>query len=147
MLGLFANLFRKTYIDKNENQKIGVKVKKLIETDGVEYASKRFAEVGCELVLKTKNFAYQFVLEEMEAASIAVSISNNKLLKSLLDNGISSSEYIGAILNSTLDNDDDFFKAQLFFISLSDQLDGDLKIEFKMRVVNEVIKFFHMGKQ
>jgi hypothetical protein len=44
------------------------KIQELIEKDGLEHATQRFAEVICDM-LKTKAMAYQFTLEEIEAAS------------------------------------------------------------------------------
>ena len=55
MFGLFNK--------KKENE-----IQALITKDGIEHATRRFSEVICEM-LKTKGNAYQFILEEVEAAS------------------------------------------------------------------------------
>jgi len=118
------------------------KIQALIEQDGIEHATQRFAEVLCDM-LKTKELAYQFSLEEIEAASQG----NEEAISFAIDSGIPSSEYKGAMQRSCpeIDGKDG---PQQFLLNISTQLhsDTDLMVEFRTKIANNVMKYFYLGK-
>ena len=70
-------------------------LEKLIEKDGIEYAAKRFSEIILQKI-PTTEIAYQFVLEEIEAASQG----NDTAISFARNSGISPQEYKGSMMNS-----------------------------------------------
>lgn len=129
MFGLFSK--------KKEND-----IQKLIKNDGIEHATKRFAEVICEMLI-TKENAYQFILEEVEAASEG----NIAAMKFAADSGISPEEYSGAMQNSCPEIDGDNGPQQ-FLLNISSQLlsDPDLMVRFRTQIAENVMKKFQLGK-
>lgn len=117
-------------------------IQKLVAEDGIEHATQRFADVVCQK-LKTKDLAYQFVLEEVESAS-----QGNHVAKLFaVESGITPNEYRGALQNSC-DEIDGPDGPQLFLINISSQLrsDPDLMIEFRTKVVSKLMETFYLGK-
>ena len=121
-------------------------VQKLIEQDGLEQATQRFAEVISfqgEYLLNNKERAYQFILEEIEAASLG----NEEAIRFALDSGIPSSEYKDAMKRSRPEIDG---KAgpQQFLSIITTQLspDRDLMVKFRTKIVDKVMKHFNLGK-
>ena len=62
-------------------------LERLIEKDGIEYAAKRFSEIILQK-MPTAEIAYQFVLEEIEAASQG----NETAIRFARNSGISQQE-------------------------------------------------------
>ncbi|MEI6066969.1 MAG: leucine-rich repeat domain-containing protein [Methylococcaceae bacterium] len=118
------------------------KIQDLIEQDGLEHATQRFAEVICDM-LKTKELAHQFVLEEIDAASQG----DNEAMRFAFSSGIPSTEYKGAMQRSCpeIDGKDG---PQQFLLNISTQLhsDTDLMVEFRTKIVDKVMKRFYLGK-
>lgn len=117
-------------------------VEKLIDQDGIDHATRRFAEVISKK-LPTKEIAYQFILEEIEAAS-----QGNNAARSFADaSGISGSEYKGAMSNSTQEIDGPEGPQQLL-LHLCSQLNSntDLMVEFRVRIADNIMKKFYLGR-
>lgn len=117
-------------------------VEKLIDQDGIDHATRRFAEVISNK-LPTKELAYQFMLEEIEAAS-----QGNDVARGFADaSGISSSEYTGAMNNSSYEIDGPEGPQQLL-LHLCTQLNSntDLMVEFRVRIADNIMKKFYLGR-
>lgn len=124
------------------NQKKESDIEKLIKQDGIEHATQRFSEVICEM-LKTREYAYQFILEEVEAASGG----NNAAMKFAEESGILPDEYIGAMENS-MPEIDGANGPQQFLLHISSQLlsNPDLMVKFRTKIAENVMKKFQLGK-
>jgi hypothetical protein len=118
------------------------KIQTLIEQDGLEHATQRFADVLCGM-LKTKELAYQFSLEEIESASQG----NEEAISFAIDSGIPSSEYNGAMQRSCpeVDGKDG---PQQFLLNITTQLnsDTDLMVEFRTNIASKVMEYFYIGR-
>lgn len=117
-------------------------IAKLIEADGIDHATTRFAEILSEK-LTTKEVAYQFVLEEIEAAS-----QGNEVAKKLArESGIEPSEYEGAMHNSRPEVDGAGGPQQLL-LAFCFQLhsDPDLQVSFRTMIVDKLMRSFEFGK-
>lgn len=118
------------------------KIQELIEQDGIEHATQRFADVISDM-LKSKTIAHQFILEEIDAASQG----SNKAIKFALDSGIFPSEYKNAMEKhcpEIVGKDG----PQHFLLNISSQLnsDKDLMVEFRLKITDKIMKRFHVGK-
>lgn len=117
-------------------------LEKLIEKDGIEYASKRFSEIILRK-MPTEEIAYQFVLEEIEAASQG----NDTAISFARNSGISPQEYKGAMRNSRpeVDGPDG---PQQFILALCMQLQPnvDLIVDLRTKIVDNVMKTLSFGK-
>ncbi|MFD3397363.1 hypothetical protein ACE41R_11070 [Alteromonas macleodii] len=124
----------------NKRKKTDLEV--LIEKDGIEYAAKRFSEVILRQ-LKTRDVAYQFILEEIEAASQG----NEAAITFAKNSGISPLKYNGAMKNSRpeVDGPDG---PQQFMLSLCMQLQPnvELVVQFRTKVVDNIMKSLSIGK-
>lgn len=117
-------------------------LQELIEKDGFDHATQRVAEVICSKLTNEK-YAYQFVLEEIEAASMG-----NQDSKLFADrSGIAPQEYKGAMRRSSpeIDGPDG---PQQYLVGASMQLmsDKNLMIRFRTTVVDNVMKHWAIGK-
>jgi Leucine Rich Repeat (LRR) protein len=117
-------------------------VEKLIEQDGIEHATRRFSEVISKK-LKTIDMAYQFILEEVEAASQG----NNMAVNFAKSSGISLNEYKGAMKTATPEIDGADDPQQLLLRICSQLMDNtDLMAEFRVRIADNIMKQFFLGK-
>jgi hypothetical protein len=125
-----------------EKRKKQSELEKLIERDGIDYAAKGCAAV-IEKKLPTAEIAYQFIIEEIEAASQG-SIASIKFAREC---GISRSEYKGAMNNSIPEVDGPGGPQQLI-LGLCMQLhpDMDLVVKFRTMIVDNVMQLFSLGK-
>lgn len=117
-------------------------VENLIEKDGIEYAAERFSEVILQKI-PTVEIAYQFVLEEIEAAS-----QGNEKAKSFAKNsGISPQLYIGSMSNSRPEVDGPGGPQQ-FILALCMQLQPNvnLSVELRTKIVDNIMKALSFGK-
>lgn len=114
----------------------------LIEQDGIEHASTRMADIISGKI-KYQHLAKQFVLEEIEASSQGNQVAIDFAEKS----GFSPDEYNGAMQNSSPDIDG-ADGPQQFLLSLCMQLqpDIDLVVQFRVAVVEKIMKNFKLGK-
>lgn len=114
-------------------------VQEHIDQDGIEHATTRFSEI-ISGDLTTRELAYQFILEEVEAASQG----NKVAMKFASESGISPSEYKGAMRKSCPEID----KPQQLLIGLSLQLKDDfnLMVEFRIKIDDKIMKKFNLGK-
>ncbi len=94
-------------------------------------------------MLKTKELAYQFILEEIEVAS-----QGNEMEISLaLNSGISSSEYRGAKSEDPSEPDGKYLAQNLLLTIASDlRSDTFLMVKMRIKIVDNVMKIFHFGK-
>ncbi len=117
-------------------------LEKLIENDGIEYAAKRFSEIILQKI-PTEEIAYQFVLEEIEAASQG----NDTAINFARNSGISPQEYKGSMSNSRpeVDGPDG---PQQFILALCMQLQPnvDLAVDLRTKIVDNVMKTLSFGK-
>jgi hypothetical protein len=124
------------------NKKKKSDLEKLIEKDGIEYAAKRFSEIILQK-MPTTDIAYQFVLEEVEAASQG----NDTAIIFARNSGISPQEYEGSMNNSSpeVDGPDG---PQQFILSLCMQLQPnvDLVVELRTKIVDNIMKKLSFGK-
>ncbi len=117
-------------------------VQKLIEEDGIEHATQRFAEVVSDMLV-TRELAYQFILEEVEAASQG----NEVAIRFASESGITASEYKGAMQNSRPEIDG-VDGPQQFLTNISNHLnsDIDLMVKFRTKTGDKVMQLFQLGK-
>lgn len=117
-------------------------LERLIEKDGIEYAAKRFSEIILQK-MPTVEIAYQFVLEEIEAASQG----NETAIRFARNSGISQQEYKGSMRNSRpeVDGPDG---PQQFILALCMQLQPnvDLVVDFRTKIVDNIMKTLSFGK-
>lgn len=124
------------------NKKQKSDLEKIIEKDGIEHAARRFAEIIAKK-LPTKEIAYQFVLEEIEAASqgnqMAISFARNS--------GISAQEYEGALNNSRPEVDGPGGPQQTL-LGICTQLMSNTNLMVKLRteITNNIMRHFSIGK-
>ena len=117
-------------------------LERLIEKDGIEYAAKRFSEIILQKI-PTTEIAYQFVLEEIEAASQG----NDTAIRFARNSGISPQEYKGSMRNSRpeIDGPDG---PQQFILALCMQLQPNvnLVVDLRTKIVDNVMKTLSFGK-
>jgi hypothetical protein len=123
------------------------KVQEAIERDGLEHATQRFAEIISfqegDYLNNNKEMAYQFILEEIEAASFG----NEESIRFALDSGIPSSEYKGAMTRSRPEVDGKAGPQQfLSIMTMQLSSDKDLMVKFRIKIVDKVMKHFNFGK-
>lgn len=113
---------------------------KHIEEDGIEYASMRLAQVLMKRTLPNKEVAYEFLLQELDGAR-----QGTDYAKEFVDNcGIDKKEYYGRLKKDTPEVDD----AQDFINDISARLMPllDLSIEIRIRMLDEIMKYYSFGK-
>ena len=115
-------------------------LEKQIELDGVEHAIHRLTEVTLNKIC-SKEIAYQFILEELEGASMGNSLSKDFAKTS----GINPIEYKGAMDNSMIEVDGPEGPQQ-FLRYIGMQLSEPLRVQVSLAVVDGVMKKFALGK-
>lgn len=117
-------------------------VEALIANDGIEHATDRFAEIVARK-LTSREIAYQFILEEIEGASMGNSASKRFASNS----GFHPEEYRGALNNSIPEVDGPDGPQQLL-LALSLQLanNQELMAEFRCRIDEKIMQRFGLGK-
>lgn len=115
-------------------------LEKQIELDGVEHAIRRLTEVTLNKI-GSKEIAYQFILEELEGASMGNSLSKDFAKTS----GINPIEYKGAMDNSMIEVDGPEGPQQ-FLRYIGMQLSEPLRVQVSLAVVDGVMKKFALGK-
>jgi len=128
----FFNMFTKQNQPKSD-------LEKQIEIDGVDHAIERLTEVTLKKI-RTEAIAYQFVLEELEGASMGNSLSQDFVKKS----GISINQYKGAMDNSMIEVDGPEGPQQ-FLRYIGMQLSEPLRVQISLGVVEGVMKHFSFG--
>lgn len=117
-------------------------LQELIEQDGFDVAAQRVADV-INGKLASQKSTYQFVLEEVEAASMGN--QESKLFAG--NSGISAGDYKGAMRRSSpeIDGPDG---PQQYLIGASMQLRSDKNqmIKFRITVVDNVMKHWAIGR-
>lgn len=114
-------------------------VESLIQSKGIEHSAAHFAEIIIER-LKNIEIAYQFVLEELDAARRG----NDLAISFVASSRVSPIEYENALLdNNQIVND-----VQGFLHDLCNQImhDIELTILFRCMIVDNVMKHFYLGK-
>lgn len=117
-------------------------LQKLINKDGLPFATKRFSEIVNDMI-PSINIAEQFVLEEIEAASQG----NDDAMRFAFNSGYTPEEYKGSMQNSCTEVDGPEGPQQLL-LGLSMQLysDVDLMVKFRTMIVDEIMKTWGLGK-
>lgn len=118
------------------------KLEQLIADKGVIHAANEVADIISGMI-KYRNIAKQFVLEEVEAAFQG----NQHAIDFANKSGFLEKEYKGAMRNSIpeIEGEDG---PQQFLLSLCSQLhpDIDLVVKFRISVVDKIMKNFHLGR-
>ena len=128
----FFNMF------KNKNQPKS-DLEKQIELDGVDHAIERLTQVILKKI-RTEAIAYQFVLEELEGASMGNSLSKDFVRKS----GIGINEYKGA-MDKSMTEVDGPDGPQQFLRYIGMQLSEPLRVQISLGVLEGVMKHFSFG--
>lgn len=117
-------------------------LERLIENEGIEYAAKRYSEIILQK-MPTAEIAYQFVLEEIEAASQG----NETSIRFARNSGISQQEYKGSMRNSRPEVDGPGGPQQ-FILALCMQLlpNVDLVVDLRTKIVDNIMKTLSFGK-
>lgn len=116
-------------------------VEKLIDSDGFEHATDRFAEVIAKK-LPSREIAYQFILQELDGARLG-SASSQRFAR---NSGINQIEFIGALEKSIPEVDGQDGPQQLL-LSLSLQISNqEKKAEFRCRIDENIMRTFGLGK-
>ncbi|SRR5690554_6797503 len=123
-----------------KNQKSDLE--KHIEKDGIEYAAKRFSE-NIVRKLPTTEIAYQFILEEIEAASQG----NLTAMNFARNSGISSNEYKGSMSTSCAEVDGpDGPQQALLAIYMQLMSNPDLMVKLRTMITDNIMKEYSFGK-
>ena len=130
-------MFKKLF-GKNEKSEL----EKMIDADGIEHAAKRFAEI-ISRKLPTKEIAYQFILEEIEAASQG----NAAAINFAKESGIGPDEYSGA-MNNSIPEIDGADGPQQLLLQICSQLmsNTDLMVELRTKITDNIMQQFSLGK-
>lgn len=115
---------------------------KKIQSIGIESYAYEVANTISGM-LKTNSLIYQFVLEELDAASQGNSASKSFVLKS----GISKDKYTGAMNRSSKEIDGPGGPQQ-YLLSICFQLKSDMEtlVNFRLKVLDNLMKKFSLGK-
>jgi len=125
-----------------KNKKIESELERLIKRDGIDDAAKGCAFVIVEK-LPTAEIAFQFILEEIEAASHG----DDAAIKFVKTSGISPSEYKGAMNNSIPEVDGPGGPQELILgLCMHLHSDKDLMIKFRIMIVDNIMQKFLLGK-
>lgn len=117
-------------------------LEKLIKEEGIEFTSKIFTEMVQDK-LQTTEIAYQFVLEEIEAASEG----NDTAISFARSSGISPGEYKGSMSNSRPEVDGpDGPQETLLWICSQLMPNTDLMVQLRTRITDNIMKSFSFGK-
>lgn len=135
MFSFFRKKSRQAYTEEKND------IQKLVENMGIERAAEFFASTVSEQ-LRTRELAYQFVLEELEAASGG----DTNAKEFVSESGIEPQQYIGAMQNSRPEIDGSGGPQQLL-IYATNQLSSDpvTMVEFRIKVVKNIMKKFNIG--
>jgi hypothetical protein len=135
-MGLFESLF-------SEQSAEDVQFEKQIRTDGVPCASGRIADILNEQISGRRDFAHQFVLEELDAARHG----DEQSVRFVRESGIPESEYKGAMQRTSWGEDDLFNRIQMLFRSFTFRIaDSDLRTELSLGVVDRIMALYSLGK-
>lgn len=115
----------------------------LIEKDGLDYSSKRIAEILNEKIPSLR-VARQFVLEELDAASTG----NHVAQQCVRDSGFEEHEYAGALHNSFDEIDGKNGPQQFLNALLLSQIknDMDLMISLRVKIVDHLMRHWELGR-
>ncbi len=117
-------------------------IEKPVDKYGIENAAKGFSLIILGKLQNTE-IAYQFVLEEIEAASRG----NDKAIKFATNSGISANEYIGSMSNSRPEVDGPDGPQQTLIGICSQFISNtDLMVELRTRIVDHIMESFSFGK-
>tara|TARA_R110002072_G_scaffold271879_1_gene431900 strand:+ start:2361 stop:3245 length:885 start_codon:yes stop_codon:yes gene_type:complete len=117
-------------------------LEKQIEIDGIEYTAKKVSEIILRK-LPAKEIAYQFTLEEVEAASRG----NRTAINFARNSGISPQEYKSSMNHSIPEVDGpDGPQQTLIGICLALSSNTELMVELRIRVDDHIMRFFSFGK-
>lgn len=115
----------------------------LIEKDGLDYSSKRIAEILNDKI-PTLAVATQFILEELDAASTG----NHVAQQFVRDSGFEEHEYAGALHNSFDEVDGENGPQQFLNALLLSQIknDMDLMISLRVKIVDHLMRHWELGR-
>lgn len=127
------------YADKNSDI-----IKNLIQKDGIEFATKRFAEVITEKMHNSYDDVYYFILEEIQ--ELREYFNNSITIMFILKSGIKQSEYLN--LNSDKTNqsiqDEALNLSKSIYCCLSKE--PDIMLKFRISLIDQIMKQYQIGK-
>ncbi len=115
------------------------KIMRLIEKDGIDFVAKRFSEIISGKI-SSQDIAIQLVLEDLDAASNGNTMSKDFVLNS----GFCPYEYENAKRNTFEEIDD--AQEQLGNLSMLLHSNEDLMIEFRIKVIDNIMARWKIGK-
>lgn len=127
-------LFGKKPVCKN------VELYNQIQNDGIDYAGSRFAAVMIDNWLTDYDLAYDFVMQELDGASLGNDLARNFVRES----GISPLQYRGAL---SIEAASEVESASNFLMQLSSELQPkkDMIIELRLSIVKNIMAFYEIG--
>lgn len=136
-MGIFDSFFSKK--QNNKTQSAIEQIKK----DGIEVASKRFAEIINTETIHSSNVAEQFIFEELDAARQG----NEKAKEFARSSGIPTESYMHAMNNSweEVDGPNGPQQKLLSFLMIFSE-DMDFAVNLRLAIVEEIMKIWKLGK-
>ncbi|QDZ27112.1 hypothetical protein [Noviherbaspirillum sp. UKPF54] len=117
-------------------------LEKLIDADGIEHATGRFAEIIARK-LTSREIAYQFILQELDGASRG----NDASQQFAESSGFLPEEYRNALENSIPEVDGpDGPQQQLLALSLELLPNQELVAKFRCMVDDKIMRMFKLGR-
>lgn len=114
----------------------------LIEKDGLDNVAVKYSRIILQKLV-TQEIAYQFVLEEVEAASKG----NDKAIRFARTCGVSPQNYEGSLKNSRPEVDGPDGPQQLvLFLCMELQPNIDLVVDFRIKILENIMQHFSIGK-
>lgn len=141
-MGLFGKIFNGMR-EKDSRTQQEIAFEKSVIQDGPEYAGKRIAQIINEKIF-SKSLAYQFVLEELDAARQG----NEHSINFAKQSGFNVNEYIGAMAKTSWSgNESELEHLQLYFRYFLMQIKNiELMVEVSTSTINEIMKIWNLGK-
>ncbi len=135
-MGLFDNFFSKGPSDD-------ISFEKQVRDVGIDSAAGRIADLLNEKINGRRDFAKQFVLEELDAASHG----DEKAINFVVTSGVPAKEYEGAMQQTNWDEDDMFNQIQMLFRDFTFCIsDSDLRATLSLAVVEKIMKKYLLGR-
>lgn len=117
-------------------------VEKLISTDGIDNAADQFAQIIAKQ-FRTRENAYQFILQELDGASIGNDASQSFAKMS----GIKHSEYKGALDKSIPEVDGPGGPQQVIAVICMQLISNkELMAQFRCKIDERIMSIYELGK-
>jgi len=126
-----------------KRSKEDIEIEKQVKKNGVRLTAKQIAE-EVNKKISSKELARQFILEELDSARQGNSIAQNFVKNS----GFKPYEYLGASNRTKWEGEESELEYLQLFVRLftSKIREPDLMIELSIRVLDEIMKIWELGK-